>query len=73
MNKNVIIGIVVVVILLVLGAWYMNKDAMPGQPVPATPSSTNSAPVSTEEVDAINADAGLDAEFQSVDNDINQL
>jgi len=73
MNKGAIIGIVVVVILIILGTWYMKEPRTPGEYATSTPSTMGGTPVSESEVNAINADAGVDAEFQTVDNDINQL
>ena len=70
MNKNVIICIVVVVILIILGAWYMKTDkVVPSEGATSTPA----ALVSERDVDAVSEDAGIDAEFQAIDSDINQL
>lgn len=76
MNKNVLIIILVVVVLVILGVIFFR----PGTPVTApTTGETPGATLSPDSTGAINQElesvdlGNLDAEFQSIDSDLNSL
>ncbi|MEK7636370.1 MAG: hypothetical protein AAB362_01680 [Patescibacteria group bacterium] len=79
MNKNLIIGIILLVVVILLGAWFMMFA--PSTQVPLAPDSI--APANTElqtdttssidaELNAINIE-NIDGDFQDVNTDIQGL
>ena len=75
MNKMVVALIVVVIVAAaVVGWWWMIRSGGWSQ-TPSTPASSPAAESDPDlgELNSINADQNLDAEFQGVDQDLNSL
>lgn len=72
MNKMVVALIVVVIVAAaIVGWWWMLRSS---SPTPASAPAAESDPdPDLGELNSINADQGLDPEFQQVDQDLNSL
>jgi FtsZ-interacting cell division protein ZipA len=69
MNKNIIIGIIVVAILVLGGLWWMRSNKSSG-PAPLPAADTTGAII--EDADALDL-GDLDQEFQDIDRDLQTL
>lgn len=69
MNKNIVIGIIVLAILVLGGVWLLqsNKEQ---SPVPLQPADTTGMII--KDADALNV-GDLDKEFQDIDKDLQTL
>ena len=73
MNKMVVALIVVVVVAAaVVGWWWMIRSGKWSQSSPTTAPAAESDP-DINELNSINADQNLDAEFQQINQDLNTL
>ena len=70
MNKNIIIGIIVVAIIVLAGIWLMQSNKGPESPVPLQPSDTTGMII--KDADALNV-GDVDKEFQDIDRDLQTL
>lgn len=76
MKTSTIVAILIVVLLIIAGMWYMRTNQPNPTPISEgeTGQSAAVAPsLEEQEVDALSTETNLEAEFKSIDSDLNQL